>query len=187
MQTGVPAKEAIRRVGSGRSERSARRLLERFKRRGHEGLLDKRWFRKTQLRVFTREVKEIALSWYFARPAAGPRAIWKKTCEECRDRGIKEPCETSVKTFLENLDESLKLFRKGQPGIREWEQDAKPVIRFENTKYANQLWQGDHSPLSIWVKVKVNSVWKPFHAYITPLLDAHTRAIPGYVVVPEKV
>lgn len=182
MEAGVPAKEAIRRVGSGRSERSARRLLERFKRRGHEGLLDKRWFRKTGLRVFTREVRGIALSWYFARPAAGPRAIWKETCKECRSRGIKEPCETTVKTFLENLDESLKLFRKGKSGVREWEQDARPVTRYENTTYANERWQADHSPLPMWVKVKVNGDWKPFRAHMTLLLDAHTRALPGHVV-----
>jgi putative transposase len=182
MQSDVPAKEAIRRVGSGRSERSARRLLERFERRGVVGLLDKRWFRKTGLRVFTREVREIALSWYFARPAAGPRAVWKETCKECHSRGIKAPCETTVKTFLENLDEGLKLFRKGKSGIREWEQEAKPVIRYENTTYANELWQGDHSPLPIWVKVKVNGDWRPFRTHLTLLFDAHTRALPGHVV-----
>jgi hypothetical protein len=67
-------------------------------------------------------------------------------------------------------------------GIRKWEQAACPVIRYENTTYANELWQGDHGPLRIWVKVKVNGVWKPFRVYITVLIDAHTRAIMGHVV-----
>jgi putative transposase len=178
----VTIKEAIRRVGAKRSERSARDLLRRFDQCGFNGLLDKRWFRSIETRVFTREVENITLSWYFARPAAGPRAIWKKVCEVCRERGLAEPCETSVKNYIEGLDESLKLFREGKIGIRKWEQAAKPVVRYENTTYANERWQGDHSPIPIWVKVKVKGVWKPFRTHLTVLLDAHTRAIPGYVV-----
>jgi putative transposase len=181
MKNGVPAKEAIQRVGAKRSERSARHLLGRFEQHGFSGLLDKRWFRSTEPRVFTSEVQGITLAWYFARSAAGPRAIWNQVCKVCREHRLKEPCETSVKNFLENLDESLKLFRVGKIGRRKWDQEAKPVIRYENTKYANERWQGDHTPLPIWVKVRVNEVWKPFPSYFTFLLDAHTRATPGHV------
>jgi putative transposase len=181
MKNGVRAGEAIRRVGAKRSERSARHLFRRFERHGFSGLLDKRWFRSIEPRVFTPEVQGITLAWYFARSAAGPRAIWNQVCKVCRERGLKEPCETSVKNFLENLDESLKVIRGGKLGLRKLDQEAKPVIRFENTKYANERWQGDHTPLPIWVKLRVNGVWKPFHAYFTLLLDAHTRAIPDHV------
>lgn len=182
MSHDVLANEAIRRLNLSYTPHTARNIYRRFEKKGFEGLIDKRWLRQTKATVFTSEVKLITLFWYFSRPAAGYRAIWKKVCEDCRSRELKEPCETSVKDYLANLDEGLKLFRLGKVGIRKWEQTACPVIRYENTTYANELWQGDHGPLRIWVKVKVNGVWKPFRVYITVLIDAHTRAIMGHVV-----
>lgn len=182
MDNDVPTKEAIKRLGISRTERTARNLFKRYKEGGLPALLDRRWGREFEAKVFTFEVQKITLAWYFAREAAGPRAIWKKVCEECRERKIAEPCESSVKKYLARLDESLKLARNGKVGIREWDKQARPVTRYENTTYANELWQGDHSPLKIWVRVKVNGEWKPFRVYITLLLDSHSRAVMAYVV-----
>jgi putative transposase len=182
MENDVRAREAIKRLGISRTERTARNLYKRFKEGGFSALLDKRWGREFEAKVFTFEVQKITLAWYFARSAAGPRAIWKKVCEECRERKIAEPCESSIKKYLARLDESLKLARHGKVGMREWDKQARPVIRYENTTYANELWQGDHSPLKIWVKVKINNEWKPFRVNITLLLDAHSRTVMAYVV-----
>jgi putative transposase len=182
IKNGVKAKDAIRRLGLNITERTARNLVHRKEKYGAAGLLDKRWGREPEARVFTTEVRKLTLGWYFARPAAGYRAIWKMVCKECRQRKLVAPCETTVKEYLANLEPALKLFRAGKAGIREWERTGEPVVRYENTTYANELWQGDHSPLLIWVKVKVSGEWKPFATYITVLLDAETRAIPGYAV-----
>jgi len=182
IQQGVPASEAIRRLGLDCTERTARNLVRRKEELGAIGLIDKRWSREPEAYIFTPEVQKLTLGWYFARPAAGYRAIWKKVCKECRQLKLTEPCETTIKNYLSNLEPALKLFREGKPGIRKWDQTGKPVIRYENTTYANELWQGDHSPIRIWVRVKVFGEWKPFAVHITTLLDAHTRAIPGYVV-----
>jgi putative transposase len=179
---GVPVKEAIKRVGLDCTERTARNLVQRHEELGAVGLIDKRWSRVPEAYVFTPEVMKLTLGWYFARPAAGYRAIWKKVCKECRRLRLTEPCETTVKNFLSNLEPALKLFRQGKLGIREWEQTGKPVVRYDTTTYANELWQGDHSPMRIWVKVKVFEEWLPFATHITTLLDAQTRAVPGYVV-----
>jgi putative transposase len=182
IQHGVPVKEAIKRLGLDFTERTARNLVRRKEEQGAAGLIDKRWSRETEVRVFTPEVVKLTLAWYFLRPAAGYRAIWRKVCKECRRLKLPEPCETTIKDYLSNLEPALKLFRKGKLGIREWEQTGKPVVRYDITTYANELWQGDHSPLRIWVKVQVFGKWKPFAAHITVLLDAQTRAVPGYVV-----
>jgi putative transposase len=182
IKQGFSAKEAIRRLGLDCTDRTARNLVRRKEERGAHGLIDGRWSRVPEARVFTPEVKKLTLGWYFARPAAGHRAIWKKVCEECRRLKLAEPSETTIKDYLSGLEPALKLFRAGKAGIREWEQTGKPVVRYENTTYANELWQGDHSPLRIWVKAKVFGEWKPFASHITALLDAETRAIPGYVV-----
>jgi putative transposase len=182
MENDLSATKALSHLGLSWTRRTANNTYRRFKQQGFKGLIDKRWLRQPATRVFTDEVKALTLYWFCFRSAAGPVAIWEKVLEICKERGIAAPCQTTVKEFLAHLPEGLKLFRQGKPGIREWEQTARPVIRYENTTYANELWQGDHSPLRIWVKVKVNGKWKPFKAYITLLLDSHTRAIPGHVV-----
>jgi putative transposase len=182
IQQGVKVKEAIRRVGLKCTEKTARNLVRRKSEKGTAGLIDRRWSREPEAYIFTPEVKAITLSCYLARPAAGHRAIWKMACKECRRLNLKEPCETTVKDFLSNLEPAFKLFRKGKLGKREWQQTGMPVVRYENTSYANQLWQGDHSPLRIWVRVEVFNKWEPSTAHITTLLDADSRAVPGYAV-----
>lgn len=182
IQNGIPAKEALRRLGINRSERSVRDLMRRYRKRGQRGLLDQRWFRRTEVEVLTPEIKKLALAIYFEYPAAGSRAVWNELCKVCRERGLKEPSESTVSKFLASLPEALKMFRQGKLGVRKWEQTAAPVVRYENTKFANERWQGDHSPLQIWVRARVGGEWQAFRAYISVVLDAHSRSIAGFVV-----
>lgn len=130
----------------------------------------------------TSEVKNIILGVYYTYSAAGLRLVWKVTCEECRERQLREPSESSVKKYISSLPEAFKMYRDGKLGIRKWEQTAAPVVRYENTTYSNERWQGDHTPLPIWIRIKVNGKWIPARVYFSALLDAHSRAIMGYVV-----
>lgn len=182
VQNGVPVKEALLRLGITRSERSVRDLMRRYRKNGNRGLLDQRWFRRIEAEVLTPEVKKLALAIYFEYPAAGPRAVWSELCKVCLERGLKEPSESTVSKFLATLPEALKMFRQGKSGVRKWEQTAAPVVRYENTKFANERWQGDHSPLQIWVRARMGGKWKAFRAYISVLLDVHSRSIAGFVV-----
>ena len=182
VRNGVPVKEALLRLGINRSERSVRDLMRRFRKSGQRGLLDQRWFRRTEAEVLIPEVKRLALAIYLEYPAAGPRAVWSELCKVCRERSWNEPSESTVGKFLAALPEALKMFRQGKSGIRKWEQTAAPVVRYENTTFANQRWQGDHSPLQIWVRARVGGVWQAFRAYISVVLDADSRSIPGFVV-----
>lgn len=179
---GVSIKKAKSQVSSNQSERSIRNLVKRYKTQGAKAITDGRWNRTNPTLVLVNEVKNIILGFYYTYTAAGPRLIWKKTCAECQSRKLKEPCESSVKKYLKSLPEPFKLFRGGKNGIRKWEQTAAPVIRYENTTYANERWQGDHSPLPTWVRVKIDDKWIVSRVHISVLLDAHSRAIPGYVV-----
>ncbi|HEX8495342.1 MAG TPA: Mu transposase C-terminal domain-containing protein [Pyrinomonadaceae bacterium] len=178
----VPVKEALRRLGINRSERSVRHLMHRYKKDGRKGLFDRRWLKEAQAKVLTPIVKKIALAMFFAWPAAGARALWKELCKECQKRNITEPGESVVSKFFASLPEPYRLFREGKLGIRKWEQQGAPVVRYENTTFANERWQGDHSPIPIWVRAKEDGIWKPFRAYLSALLDAHTRSIAGFIV-----
>jgi putative transposase len=178
----VPIREALRRLNLARSERSVRDLMHRYRKEGRHGLFDQRWFRRTETDVLIPMVKKLTLGIYFEYPAAGSRAVWNELRKACRARGLKEPSESTVRKFLASLPEAFKMFREGKTGIRKWEQTAAPYIRYENTQFANERWQGDHSPLQLWVRAKVNGEWRPFRAHISALLDAHSRCIAGIVV-----
>jgi len=182
VENGVSIREALRRLGISRTERSVRELVQRYRSEGRRALFDRRWFRRPESDVLTTQVKKLILGLYFAWPAAGPRAIWRELCKQCRERGLPEPSESTVFKFLGSLPEAFKMFREGKAGIRKWEQTAAPVVRYENTHFANERWQGDHSPLSIWVRAKVDGQWQAFRAYMSVVLDAHSRSIPGVVI-----
>lgn len=182
IEQGVSIKDAKKRASINRSDRSIREMVKRYKKFGQKGLLDKRWFRNNKSLVLTPEVKNIILAAYYTYSAAGPRLVWRVTSDECRSRELPEPSESSVKKYLASLPEAFKMFRDGKQGIRRWEQTAAPVIRFENTTFSNERWQGDHSPLPIWVRIKKDGKWIPVRVHISALLDVHSRAFVGYVI-----
>lgn len=182
ISNGVSPRTALKRLRINRSERSVRDLMRRYRKNGRRGLFDQRWFRSPEPSVLTTLMKKLILALYFAWPAAGARAIWQELRRECIERKIEEPSESTVRKFLDSLPEAYKMFRRGKVGVRNWEQTAAPVVRYENTQFANERWQGDHSPLNIWVRSKVGGMWKPFRAYISLVLDTHSRSIAGFLI-----
>src|SRR5437764_14940937 len=108
--------------------------------------------------------------------------MWKEQRKVCRERGQSETSDRTIGKFITSLPEAFKMFRGGKTGVRKWEQTAAPVVRYENTQFANEGWQADHSPLQIWVRHKVHGVWRAFRAYISVALDAHSRSIAGFIV-----
>lgn len=182
ISNGVSPRAALKRLGIKRSERSVRDLMHRYRRDGRRGLFDQRWFRSPEPSVLTSFIKKLLLALYFAWPAAGARAIWQALRKECLERKLEEPSESTVRKFLDSLPEAYKMFRHGKVGIRKWEQTSAPVVRYENTQFANERWQGDHSPLNIWVRAKMDGAWKAFRAYVSVVLDAHSRSVAGFIV-----
>lgn len=182
ISNGVSPRAALKRLGISRSERSVRDLMRRYREKGRRGLFDQRWFRSPEPSVLTSLIKKLILALYFAWPAAGARAIWQELRRECLKRNLEEPGESTVRKFLDSLPEAYKMFRRGKVGVRNWEQTAAPVVRYENTQFANERWQGDHSPINIWVRAKLAGAWRPFRAYISVVLDVHSRSVAGFVV-----
>ncbi|HEX8000856.1 MAG TPA: Mu transposase C-terminal domain-containing protein [Pyrinomonadaceae bacterium] len=180
IKNGVGPQEALMRLGIKNTPRWARGLYRRFKEHGANALLDRRTCRKTKVTVLNGEVKKLILMWWAGRRAAGGTAIARKVKEECQKRGLKPPSESSVKQYIAKIPKPLKAFRKGKIGIREWEQEMCPVVLTENTNYSNERWQTDHTPLKIWVRIKVGDTWVPCQSYLTAYMDAHSRSIPSF-------
>ena len=154
VKAGTPKREAIERAGLSLTDSAARKLLKRFEQHGVRGLVDQRISNKRQIELLTTILKKRVLAWWFARPAAGARAIWKELVKECTENNVRAPGYDTVKKYINSLPEAYKLFRQGKIGIHEWERSFCPVVRFNLTTYSNQRWQIDNSRLDIWVRVK---------------------------------
>lgn len=163
-----------------RTERWAQRLVQNYKKHGVAALVDHRRNRTNEARVLTPVVKKIALCWFVARPAACYSLIAKTVAIECNKRSIPAPSYSAIKKYLRLLPEYFHLIRKG--GIKAWDKEGKPVVRINITTYANQRWQIDHSRLDIWIRIWDGKKWVPAQVWLSLVLDAHTRAIPGFVL-----
>jgi putative transposase len=196
IQSGLSPNEALKRLQAEfpdipRSARWAQKLYMRYREKGARALLDNRYRNKQQNIILTDEVQKITLGWWYARSAAGPRAIWKQVTEECKERDIKPPSYQSIKKFLAARPEHDRLVRAGKIAI--WDKQGRPVVRFALTSYANERWQIDHSHLPIWIREKaqiqrqgavtgehLEGIWVPCPVWLTLLLDAHSRAVAGF-------
>jgi len=189
MDSGLSARAALARVPLKRliSTSALLKLRTRFKEKGAAALKDARWSRETEVTVMTSEVKKLT-DYYFLEIAGGSRAVWKevvgalKRIEKKEKREIKHPSYSSVKQYIAGLEEAIKLLKKGQAGIREWDKQGAPVACLKTTRFSNELWQADHCFLPLWSKKKINGVWKPVLAYFSDTLDDYSRAIPGFVL-----
>lgn len=205
LETGTSAREALQRLAqefkeSPRSARWARKLYARYGKDGAQGLLDGRRSNKSTKHILTVEVKELVLAWWYARSAAGPKAIWKKVVEDCSARNLPAPGYDAVRKYLKGLSEHDKLVRAGK--VRVYDKQHRPVARFNLTTYSNERWQIDHSRLNFWIrewrhKARINGAqkktkldllaqenkgagWQPCEVWLTVVLDAHSRAIAGF-------
>lgn len=163
-----------------RTQRWAQQLVQSYKKHGVAALVDHRRGRVNEARVLTQMVKRIVLCWFIARPAACYSLIAKTVATECHKRGIPAPSYSAIKKYLKSLPEYFHLVRKG--GIKAWDKECKPVVRINITTHANQRWQIDHSRLDIWIRVWDGEKWVPAQVWLSLVLDAHTRAIPGFVL-----
>jgi len=185
IKSGLRPRDALKRLAAEYTDlnytsRWAEKLYRRYQEQGASALVDRRWQRQTDVVVYTPDLKNLTLAWYHARPAAGPLAIWKKLREECERTNRPVPGYDSVRKFLKALPAHHKLVRGGK--FRTYNKQARPVVRFDVTQYGNQRWQIDHSRLDIWARRKVAGEWQPTHLWISAVLDAHSRSIPGFIV-----
>lgn len=177
VEAGRPPCEALAHLGIKGSESWVRKLCKRFRARGASGLLDQRSQNGSSRSLFTKDVEELTLALWYARPAAGAKAIWEELKKACAEQSITCPRYDVIKKFLKGRPLHDKWVRQGKIGV--WDKQARPVVRFNITSYANERWQVDHTRLDIWVRVKVGDRWQPAEVYLSVAIDAHSRAIAG--------
>lgn len=177
VEAGRSPSEALTHIGINGSESWVRKLCKRFKAHGASGLLDHRSQNGSNRRLFSKDVEELTLALWYAHPAAGAKVIWEELKKACTEQSITCPKYDVIKKFLKGRPLHDKWVREGKIGV--WDKQARPVVRFNITSYANERWQVDHTRLDIWVRVKVGDRWQPAEGYLSVAMDAHSRAIAG--------
>lgn len=170
-------RQSLSELGMKGTVRWIYKLRDRNRLHGASGLLDRRTKNKSSRRLFTSKVEELTLTFWYGRPAAGPKAVWELVKDECKRIELPCPGYDTVKKFLKNQPEHHKLVRAGK--IRVWDKQGRSVGRVENTSRANERWQADHTHLDVWIREWVNGQWIPCAAHLSVFMDAHTRAICG--------
>jgi transposase InsO family protein len=177
VDAGRSPSEALTHLGIEGSASWVRKLFKRFKVQGAGGLLDGRARNGSNRRLLTKEIEEMALALWYARPAAGAKVIWEELKKVCAERSIQCPQYDVIKKFLKSRPLHDQWVREGKINI--WDKQARPVVRFNITSYANERWQVDHTRLDIWVRVKTGDRWESAEVYLSAAIDAHSRAIAG--------
>jgi putative transposase len=177
---GLTMIQARRLAGLADSLPTCYRLVTQFRSQGIDGLVDQRWLKPTALETLDRQQRKILYGWWFARPAAGYKVLYKLICETCASLQISPPSLHLCRQFFASRSYAENAFRSGL--LREWERRGFPVIRFETTTYANERWQIDSKQLDIWAKVFRNGQWVPVPLHIMVTLDSHSRAITGFIL-----
>lgn len=177
VQAGRSPGEALAHVGIEGSESWVRKLCKRYKALGAAGLLDRRAKNGSGRRLLTKQVEELILALWYARPAAGAKALWEELRKVCAELGLTCPKYDTIKRFLHARPLHDKWVRAGKISV--WDKQARPVVRFNITSYANERWQVDHTRLDIWVRVKEGDRWVPAEVYLSVAMDAHSRSIAG--------
>ncbi|HEV2146288.1 MAG TPA: Mu transposase C-terminal domain-containing protein [Longimicrobiaceae bacterium] len=183
MNGGLKAKEALHRLGLKRSERWVRNVYKRFEERGVLGLLDRRFYNGSAVRVFTPTVRDIVLSCWVGRPAAGPKGVWVMVQRLCQDQGVEAPSYEAVKKLIYAQPRALHLFRAGKMDF--WQKQDRSVVEFQMARRANERWQADHSRLDIWIREWDGDAWVASEVWMTSAIDEFSRAIPGFVLSSE--
>lgn len=166
-----------------KKKRWAQTLVADYYKKGTEALFDKRTLNKRPT-VLTPEVKNRILSIWFARRAAKYTAIHSEIKKFCKKNNFDAPSYATVHAFLSKQEEATKLMREGK--TVELEKQAKPTNRINNTTYSNERWQIDHCRLDIWVRECIDGEWLPKEVWLTAVIDAHSRSIPGFVLSTKQ-
>lgn len=104
-----------------------------------------------------------------------------------KEATVLVPSVQAVQKAIRSFGPAEKLLRT--KGNAEYFKQIRLLGEMPETKYGNQVWEVDHTPLDIWTKELVNGQWIKSQPHLTVLIDVHSRAIPNFIVshrVPDS-
>lgn len=171
LEAGVPLKRIAEK--SGKSVRTLRYWVALYRRGDIPTLVPKpRSDRgKRRMRV---ELKALAEALWLREPRRPVSSIHRQVAREAQARRWPVPSYDQVLAVVRSLDPPLETLSR--EGTKAHKQKFDLLIRFEAAR-PNEIWQADHKHLKIWLS---NGKRRPKKAWLTAILDDHSRAICGY-------
>jgi putative transposase len=191
METGLSAAAALERLdmkADAGAVRRAQRIFQRYQATG--SVVNLRWTREVAPYVLTPLAQETILRYYNGRRSAGPKAVARMVQAHLRamiaeaeargeEPGIAIPSVRAIADFIQHLPAPVKAARGGDFTL--WKKQYKWANTLDDTDYANQKWQVDHTRLDIWIRAQTaTGEWAAVQVWLTVLLDVHSRAVAGW-------
>jgi putative transposase len=154
--------------------RTLRRWVQQYRAYGLIGLSTAPRKDQGHRRSVTPELQHVIEGLALQKPRRTMANIHRETVRMSREHNWTPPSYSTVKRIIQQIDPQLTtLAHEGSKAY----QEAFDLMYRHQASAPNEVWQADHSLLSI---VVLNEHGKPAKPWLTIILDDYSRAVAGY-------
>ncbi len=163
-------------VDAAISIRTVRRWIARYRLSGPAGLM--RPMRpEAGTRTFPKEMVELIEGMALLKPPSSIAAIHRRIVILAAEQGWRKPSYGSVRSIVREIDPAmLTLAHESSAVFR----DKYELVHRHRASRPNAIWQADHTQLDILI---VDACGKEARPWLTTVMDDHSRAVAGYMVM----
>lgn len=156
--------------------RTARRWIARYRADGPAGLV-RPPRPEAGKRTFPKELVELIEGMALLKPPPSIATIHRRIAGLASERGWQAPSYGSVRSIVAGIDPAMAtLAHEGAAAFR----DKYELVHRHRAVRPNATWQADHTQLDILI---LDADGKEARPWLTTVLDDHSRAIAGYMVM----
>lgn len=156
--------------------RTARRWIARYRAHGPAGLV-RPPRPEAGKRTFPKELVELIEGMALLKPPPSIATIHRRITGLAGDRGWRAPSYGSVRSIVGGINPAMAtLAHEGAAAFR----DQYELVHRHRAARPNATWQADHTQLDILI---LDADGKEARPWLTTVLDDHSRAIAGYMVM----
>ncbi len=156
--------------------RTARRWIARYRADGPAGLV-RPPRPEAGKRTFPKELVELIEGMALLKPPPSIATIHRRIAGLASERGWRAPSYGSVRSIVGGIDPAMAtLAHEGAAAFR----DKYELVHRHRAVRPNATWQADHTQLDILI---LDADGKEARPWLTTVLDDHSRAIAGYMVM----
>lgn len=173
LDLGVPLAQIARE--NGRSERTLRRWLVKYRAEGIAGLERRPRADRGHRRRITTELEASIRSEALSHPRPTAAAIHRRVCEAAARSGAKAPSYSVTTAVLRTVTPAAHAAVCDPVTYR----NHYELVHRREASRPNEMWQADHVLLDVMV---LDAKGKAHRPWLTAVIDDHSRAIADYAL-----
>jgi len=163
-------------VDAAVSIRTVRRWIARYRLSGPAGLM--RPMRpEAGTRTFPKEMVELIEGMALLKPPSSIAAIHRRIVILAAEQGWRKPSYGSVRSIVREIDPAMLTSAHESSAVF---RDKYELVHRHRASRPNAIWQADHTQLDILI---VDTCGKEARPWLTTVMDDHSRAVAGYMVM----